>query len=299
MAAQGRMIRFLPNDPDDPQCAALTLELAAECAEFSAGTAFCAVLTPSGEVLCAGENRAGQLGRRGVDSCDALLPAHLPWPACSIGCGSHFTSAVRTGGSAICVWGWIDYNPYEVPVELPLPTRDPIAVLAVGMSYLIVLTVADEAFGMGQNGCGELALGQPTRMIRELVRIPALSGRGIRKIACGDSFGIAETSGGELLGWGRGGSYWANTRGINFRAQPEALPGAGAGIRFPLQELTASGPRAAAVDAAGAAWLWEWMEDCHVTPGRARPPTAEPGPLGARAAEERVASPGGQGVRGK
>eukprot|EP01062_Namystynia_karyoxenos_P012052 TRINITY_DN14320_c1_g1_i1.p1 TRINITY_DN14320_c1_g1~~TRINITY_DN14320_c1_g1_i1.p1 ORF type:complete len:473 (+),score=59.34 TRINITY_DN14320_c1_g1_i1:82-1500(+) len=226
-----------------------------------------ALLTAGGAVLCEGHNTAGQLGvghrarRRGP------VAARLPWRAAAVNCGLGFTVALRRGGTAVCSWG---HHPKigrdgdtTIPAEVPgLPNGDPVALLKAGGDHTIAVTESDEAYGWGENGSGELALSDGDSVVASPICIAALSGRGLRRLACGAGFSVAETRRKELLCWGKR---------LGRISLPTSLFGS-EGVAFPLRDLaTALTGGVAAADALGRLWC-SWSAEgiscyAHLPPG--------------------------------
>eukprot|EP01062_Namystynia_karyoxenos_P004968 TRINITY_DN11753_c1_g1_i2.p1 TRINITY_DN11753_c1_g1~~TRINITY_DN11753_c1_g1_i2.p1 ORF type:complete len:393 (+),score=49.38 TRINITY_DN11753_c1_g1_i2:100-1278(+) len=241
---------------------------------FGLGHDHAAVLSRSGEVLCVGDNSQGQLGDGTQEPRYGLVPAALPWAAGGVSCGWRFVAALAKGGGAVCSWGWAEGGRLgrggagcRPRVLDGLPSKDPVVTLETGYAHVFVVTASGEAFGWGCNSCGELALGPGAGGGHAApVRVAALCGRGVRRIACGDSFSVAETAAGELLAWGRLGTVSAPRN----ETLPVALPTAA--VAFPLRSLAAGGGHAALADAAGA--LWE-LRPPREAPARAALPVGE------------------------
>eukprot|EP01062_Namystynia_karyoxenos_P021652 TRINITY_DN18255_c0_g1_i1.p1 TRINITY_DN18255_c0_g1~~TRINITY_DN18255_c0_g1_i1.p1 ORF type:complete len:406 (+),score=79.24 TRINITY_DN18255_c0_g1_i1:123-1340(+) len=217
----------------------------------SESCSYTALLTARGVMHCAAHDPADP---------DLALPAPLPWPAAAVSCGHRFGVALRRGGLGVCSWGWRsggrlgrdggDGTPREVA---GLPAGERVALLEAGGSFAMAVTSRGEAYGWGSNRFGALATGSLGVVRPEVLPVPrriaALSDRGLRRLACGGVLAVAETLGGELLGWGAlpGGKT----------PIPVPLPSAAGRIAFPLRSLAAGLGAAAAADAAGRLWcLW-------------------------------------------
>eukprot|EP01062_Namystynia_karyoxenos_P006822 TRINITY_DN12385_c0_g1_i1.p1 TRINITY_DN12385_c0_g1~~TRINITY_DN12385_c0_g1_i1.p1 ORF type:complete len:455 (+),score=81.57 TRINITY_DN12385_c0_g1_i1:91-1365(+) len=210
----------------------------------------CALLSAHGGVLRL--SGYGHLRLREAVDRPLLARLRLPWPAAAVSCGANHCVALRRGGGAVCGWDWDHADPREVR---GLPPADPVALLSAGQGSVIAVTEGDEAYGWGSNAHGELAIG-PRGIspwpVPAPVRIAALSGCGLRRLACGCLRAVAETRCGTLLGWGyiRG-----RTEPLPVRLRPAAGRIAG-----PLNGL-AAGLVVAAVDSAGQLWcLWDSEE---------------------------------------
>eukprot|EP01062_Namystynia_karyoxenos_P021656 TRINITY_DN18255_c0_g1_i7.p2 TRINITY_DN18255_c0_g1~~TRINITY_DN18255_c0_g1_i7.p2 ORF type:complete len:393 (+),score=70.55 TRINITY_DN18255_c0_g1_i7:123-1301(+) len=218
----------------------------------SESCSYTALLTARGVMHCAAHDPADP---------DLALPAPLPWPAAAVSCGHRFGVALRRGGLGVCSWGWRsggrlgrdggDGTPREVA---GLPAGERVALLEAGGSFAMAVTSRGEAYGWGSNRFGALATGSLGVVRPEVLPVPrriaALSDRGLRRLACGGVLAVAETLGGELLGWGAlpGGKT----------PIPVPLPSAAGRIAFPLRSLAAGRGAAGAADAAGRLWvLWQ------------------------------------------
>eukprot|EP01062_Namystynia_karyoxenos_P053404 TRINITY_DN43237_c0_g1_i1.p1 TRINITY_DN43237_c0_g1~~TRINITY_DN43237_c0_g1_i1.p1 ORF type:complete len:405 (+),score=59.11 TRINITY_DN43237_c0_g1_i1:94-1308(+) len=220
------------------------------------GWAHTVVLSARGALLCRGTNRVGQLGVGDCTPRPAFVTVRLLEPAAAVSCGLNFSVAASRGGAAVYSWGWAHEGrlghccgaalPAEV-LRLPL---DPVVLLEAGGGFAIAVTRSDLAYGWGTNWSNVLALGAEVPIQWAPTRIAALSGRGIRRLACGVAFAVAETRSGGLLVWGvLPGSRQRSESPRQLRAGP-------GGIAFPLRSL-AAGSAAAAADAAGQLWcLW-------------------------------------------
>eukprot|EP01062_Namystynia_karyoxenos_P032680 TRINITY_DN24088_c0_g1_i2.p2 TRINITY_DN24088_c0_g1~~TRINITY_DN24088_c0_g1_i2.p2 ORF type:complete len:442 (+),score=70.03 TRINITY_DN24088_c0_g1_i2:67-1392(+) len=244
-----------------PELSADAALQACACAEWG-----CCAVTTAGRVL--------QLAFRGESDPGAeapLRPVELPWAAGTVGCGrSGFVAALRVGGGAVCTWvvgyeasadeGALaslgrDGDPAQPAEAGGLPSGEPVTQLATGEDFALAITAGDRAFGWGCNDSGQLALGRPGVAERCAVPVPALSGLGIRRIACGGAFGVAETASGALFGWGSGHrNFFVGADQPS--PKPLCAEQDGCPVAFPLRALVAGGRHAAAIDAQGAVWCW-------------------------------------------
>eukprot|EP01062_Namystynia_karyoxenos_P037409 TRINITY_DN2722_c0_g1_i4.p1 TRINITY_DN2722_c0_g1~~TRINITY_DN2722_c0_g1_i4.p1 ORF type:complete len:474 (+),score=64.45 TRINITY_DN2722_c0_g1_i4:95-1516(+) len=213
-----------------------------------------------GQVLCKGGSNALRAG---------FVAVPLPWPAAEVRSGLFHTVALRRGGGAVCSWGrsapWLGHGgDGSVPAEVQgLPPGDPVILVEVGPSSVIVLTESGEAWGWGSNRSGQLALPLSTKEQPFPLRIAALSGRGLRRLACGGtieppdaySFAVAETGAGDLLAWG----VLPPKDGARDVQPPLPLQPRAGRLVFPLRCLAAGRAHAAAAaDGAGRLWcLWK------------------------------------------
>eukprot|EP01062_Namystynia_karyoxenos_P055039 TRINITY_DN45733_c0_g3_i1.p1 TRINITY_DN45733_c0_g3~~TRINITY_DN45733_c0_g3_i1.p1 ORF type:complete len:451 (+),score=79.58 TRINITY_DN45733_c0_g3_i1:66-1355(+) len=231
--------------------------------DCSVGGKYIALLAPRGAMLCQGDNLRGHLGAGDKAVREGLNAPRLPWPAAAVRCGGDFGVALSREGM-VCSWG---YDGAELgrggsgsspaPVDA-LPWDDPVMFLDAGLDFAIAVTRAGDVYGWGSNRSGQLALGRTIRIAHAPQRVAPLCGRGLRRIACGGSFAIAETQS-QVLSWGPPVHGHAHL-------QPTPLPPSGGSVSFPLRSLAAGDRCAAAADAAGRLWcLWQWGGS--LTPG--------------------------------
>eukprot|EP01062_Namystynia_karyoxenos_P017715 TRINITY_DN16557_c0_g1_i3.p1 TRINITY_DN16557_c0_g1~~TRINITY_DN16557_c0_g1_i3.p1 ORF type:complete len:467 (+),score=76.75 TRINITY_DN16557_c0_g1_i3:76-1401(+) len=215
-----------------------------------------ALLTARGRVVCFGKNECGQLGVGHLNACEGLTVARLPWPAAMVRCGGPMTGAVRRGRRAVCSWGQglprclgrsgDSCTPADVQ---GLPPGDPISLFDAGFTAAIVITQSDKAYGWGCNADGELALGSDSRYEPVPRHIAALSGLGLRRLACGNMMAVAETRSGQILGWGMLDEDEGN------EPSPVPLQSSAGCPTYPLRGLAAGCEAVAAADAAGRLWI--------------------------------------------
>eukprot|EP01062_Namystynia_karyoxenos_P010415 TRINITY_DN13689_c0_g3_i1.p1 TRINITY_DN13689_c0_g3~~TRINITY_DN13689_c0_g3_i1.p1 ORF type:complete len:462 (+),score=73.60 TRINITY_DN13689_c0_g3_i1:76-1386(+) len=210
-----------------------------------------ALLTAGGDILCQGANEAGQLGKGHRAPHRGIAPVPLPWPAAAVRCGGGFSLALRRGGGAVCSWGESVSGVLgrggdgALPAEVWLPEGDPIVLLEAGGHSAIAVTQSDMAYGWGSNHNLLLAIhGLP--IVGIPIPILDLSGRGVRRLACGVDRSLAETRDDGLLVWGRHGGH--PTMPVPL------LPSAGR-VALPLRCLAATGAAAAAAGADGRLWF--------------------------------------------
>eukprot|EP01062_Namystynia_karyoxenos_P002606 TRINITY_DN10917_c0_g3_i1.p1 TRINITY_DN10917_c0_g3~~TRINITY_DN10917_c0_g3_i1.p1 ORF type:complete len:632 (+),score=114.54 TRINITY_DN10917_c0_g3_i1:85-1980(+) len=231
----------------------------------SVGRIHYAILKLSGDVFCSGLNELGQLGCSPCSSpgCQGVMHcARLPWPAAAVSCGNDFSVALSRDGRAVCGWGWNmngeladgTTGTARAPVLVKgLPPDEALFLLQAGCSFVIAITRAGDALGWGCNDFMQLATPNRPGKVTLPMRIAALRGRGLCRVACGKYFAVAETRAGKLLIWGSWGR-----RG---KVMPERLRASSGRVTFPLRSLAASGNTAGAVDAEHQLWcLWEHGE---------------------------------------
>eukprot|EP01062_Namystynia_karyoxenos_P077884 TRINITY_DN7936_c0_g1_i3.p1 TRINITY_DN7936_c0_g1~~TRINITY_DN7936_c0_g1_i3.p1 ORF type:complete len:437 (+),score=101.10 TRINITY_DN7936_c0_g1_i3:80-1312(+) len=206
---------------------------------------YATVSGPGGAVRCAGANSEGQLGSRDAAGRGPLGPTDPPLAAISVGCGENFTIALHSDG-AMSSWGTDIFGAVGRGGDSSPAVIDgvpPVAVLGVGWNFVIAVTHSGHAYGWGAQHHGQLALGHAARPSFSPQRLPALCGRGLRRLACAYASVVAETAAG-LLWWG-----WD-------LEQSQLLPAelSCAAARFPLRGLAHFGFAVVAADGAGAVW---------------------------------------------
>eukprot|EP01062_Namystynia_karyoxenos_P030147 TRINITY_DN22535_c0_g1_i4.p1 TRINITY_DN22535_c0_g1~~TRINITY_DN22535_c0_g1_i4.p1 ORF type:complete len:455 (+),score=95.24 TRINITY_DN22535_c0_g1_i4:73-1365(+) len=176
-------------------------------------------------------------------------PTRIQWPVAAVSLSPYLFVALRRGGAAVhCLDGRGQVSGAdEIRGEVQgLPHGDPVTLLAAGGAAAIAVTRSDAAYGWGSLRCLYDGWVHESQCA---VRLPQLCGRGLRRLACGYCFGVAETRGGQLLGFG-------GVPGLQDAPLQPLLPSAGR-IAFPLRSLAAGSCAAAAADAAGQLWcLW-------------------------------------------
>eukprot|EP01062_Namystynia_karyoxenos_P050178 TRINITY_DN38896_c0_g1_i1.p1 TRINITY_DN38896_c0_g1~~TRINITY_DN38896_c0_g1_i1.p1 ORF type:complete len:473 (+),score=84.76 TRINITY_DN38896_c0_g1_i1:208-1419(+) len=214
-------------------------------------------LTAAGRVLGLGGNEDGQLGVGDQVDREGVTAARLPWAAAAVRAVGGFRVALRRGGSALCTWGKIlgRGGDRAIPAEvLGLPADDPVVLLEVGGviqgGHVLFVTASGEVYGWGSNSNGQLALGPTARAARPM-RIAALSGRGLQRLACchNDTLSVAETADGQLLCFG------VFDLMLDTALPPRPLPVHA--LAFPLRSLAVDYPTIAAADALGKIWRTE------------------------------------------
>eukprot|EP01062_Namystynia_karyoxenos_P013175 TRINITY_DN14748_c0_g1_i1.p1 TRINITY_DN14748_c0_g1~~TRINITY_DN14748_c0_g1_i1.p1 ORF type:complete len:438 (+),score=69.63 TRINITY_DN14748_c0_g1_i1:71-1315(+) len=200
-----------------------------------------------------GANASGQLGAGDTKAHKGFIVTDPPLHgAAEVHCGFEHTVALLPDG-AVSSWGCSDIlgrdgDPAVPAKVLSLP---PVAAVFAGFDSTIVLTRDGGAYGFGNNN-GALALPPDSDAEPLPVRIAALSGRRLRRVAFVLLLGVAE-AGQQLLWWGGG-----------FQPAPLCC---GDAVAFPLRSLaagiepaSASAPdpklvHAVAADAQGALWF--------------------------------------------
>ena len=170
----------------------------------SQASAACAIVAPSGELVCWGKNRDGQLGRGFASTHDcecertpggflfptssvSVTPSASPSPSPSIPpskvrytdvvVGMGFTCALTSGGDVVC-WGTDDLGqlgdggfPGPDVVSPPnIATLVNVTTLAAGKAFVCALTWFGDVYcwgdnSMGQCGTGSLSALQPTPVL--------------------------------------------------------------------------------------------------------------------------------------
>ena len=173
--------------------------------KINGGYNYTIILTKLNEIYVWGANYCGQLGlgdNQGYNSPQKLL---LP-DVNSINCGDYYSIALVKNSNKLYVWGLNSSNQlglglgygisYNKPMELFLPS--PILKIACGGSHTIALSKDNKLFVWGNNGNGELGLGDRNMdyTIHQLILNNIIS------IKCGEFHTIALTKQGDVYGWG-------------------------------------------------------------------------------------------------
>eukprot|EP01062_Namystynia_karyoxenos_P004982 TRINITY_DN11760_c0_g1_i1.p1 TRINITY_DN11760_c0_g1~~TRINITY_DN11760_c0_g1_i1.p1 ORF type:complete len:394 (+),score=86.09 TRINITY_DN11760_c0_g1_i1:75-1256(+) len=184
------------------------------------------------------------------------FPTTLPGEIIAVGAGAEVGAAVCRDGR-VHSWGLDKYIGRNGDGVVPAAVSGlpPVALLAVGTDATVTISAEDEAHGWGNIRCDIHSV------VSAPMRIAALSGRHICRIAVGNCGGAAETRLGELVTFGFGALH-------RVRHVTEVA------VRFPLRSLvcgTNSGVWVA--DAVGAVWFsasYNWFNAVDL-PQRQRP----------------------------
>eukprot|EP01062_Namystynia_karyoxenos_P016638 TRINITY_DN16081_c0_g1_i1.p1 TRINITY_DN16081_c0_g1~~TRINITY_DN16081_c0_g1_i1.p1 ORF type:complete len:504 (+),score=129.44 TRINITY_DN16081_c0_g1_i1:90-1514(+) len=261
---------------------------------IAAGRSMTAVLTAQGEVLTAGWNDFGQLGRGGADEehHPELRAVSLPCPAAGVACGDGFLliclrdgRVAACGNNRFCQCGGDELG-YDTPALVP-------AIAAAervfaGSLCSFVLCHSGSVFSFGANSMGQLCQGATNRK-RPPQKAVALCGVGVREISLGWTHGLALLEDGGILAWGRltdrlasGSSSWDTARG----GVPIRLNFGGAVLR--AVSASAGQEHCAVATEDGRLWLWGSGASRALGFG-ALADVAEPAPLSLPGGERAVA----------
>eukprot|EP01062_Namystynia_karyoxenos_P013783 TRINITY_DN14952_c0_g3_i2.p1 TRINITY_DN14952_c0_g3~~TRINITY_DN14952_c0_g3_i2.p1 ORF type:complete len:489 (+),score=83.86 TRINITY_DN14952_c0_g3_i2:86-1468(+) len=249
------MLAMRAEDTPSPNLACSVPEFAGAAAAHSCsvGRSHVAVVASQGAVLCAGRwlqcVANGLIGMNGYEfQREGLTAARLPWPAAAVRSGNGFSVAVRRGGGAACCWCSRPRHggdPVLPAVLLGLPAGDPIALLDAGPRGVVVVTASGLALFWRVGSLAEIASGDGLAA----ARIAGLSGRRMRRLACGDRVVMAETADGVLLCWRWGDK---DVSQVPLPQPPKEAPA------FPLRCMVANYSNFAYADAAGRVWHQWW-----------------------------------------
>jgi alpha-tubulin suppressor-like RCC1 family protein len=198
--------------------AAAGLYLAAPAAASAAQPSAAAPATApaAGTALAWGDNFFGELGNGTSGGISSVpVPANLPagTSVTKVSAGGDFSLALTSAGSVLA-WGdnedgqlgngTTTNSSTPVPVDLPAGTR--ITAISAGWDFGLALTSAGGVLAWGYGGWGELGNGTTGgggqfRSTPAPVDLPA--GTSVTAVSAGEDYGLALTSAGGVLAWGR------------------------------------------------------------------------------------------------
>jgi alpha-tubulin suppressor-like RCC1 family protein len=191
--------------------AGLVLAVASAAAISAAAMAVPALAAPpAGALLAWGSNSGGQLGDGGTADAPSPVSVSLPSGASvtAASVGSTHALAVTAGGQVLA-WGTNSSGQLgngtetssTTPVQVSLPSGTTVTAVSAGTGFSLALTSAGQVLAWGANSSGQLGDGTgATRTTPVAVHLP--SGTQVTAISAGTSFGLALTSGGQVLAWG-------------------------------------------------------------------------------------------------
>ncbi|MEU8540307.1 Ig-like domain repeat protein [Streptomyces sp. NPDC048717] len=182
----------------------------------STGYYFSMALTSEGRVLTWGNNTEGQLGDGTTTARHTPVEVHLPagTEIAAISGGGEHATAVTTDGRVLA-WGRNTYGQLgngasgvgivPTPVQTLLPAGTEVALTSGGGQHTLALTTDGRVLAWGRNNEGQLGdntLVQRTTPVQ--THLPAGTvATGIAAGGFGNAHGLALTSEGRVLGWGR------------------------------------------------------------------------------------------------
>jgi alpha-tubulin suppressor-like RCC1 family protein len=163
----------------------------------------CAVLAPSGRVLCWGDGTAGQLGDGTSTSSRAPAAVSIAG-ATAVSAGQDHTCAVVSGGGVDC-WGFApDYSfPARPSGVTPIHVKGLTGAIAVsaGAQHSCAVTTAGRVECWGVGASGELGNGARARSA-DPVEVSGIASA--TSVSAGAGHSCAVLSGGSVQCWGRG-----------------------------------------------------------------------------------------------
>jgi alpha-tubulin suppressor-like RCC1 family protein len=188
------------------------LPLGVTVTAISAGYTSALALTKSGRVLSWGDNTSGELGT-GATPPIRFVPGYVRLAAhtkiTSIAAGDQTSYAVTSAGRLLA-WG-ANHNGglgdgtttiRRAPVQVRLPAGVKVAAATAGLLHALALTTTGRALAWGYNAYGQLGDGSSSdAYVPQWVRLP--KGTKVRALAAGEEYGMALTTGGRVLAWGR------------------------------------------------------------------------------------------------
>jgi len=186
---------------------------------IAGGTLHSLALTPTGQVLAWGYNFDGELGNGSTTNSSSPVAVSLPSGTivtAIAGGGQHSLALTSTG--RVLTWGANIYGELgngsttnsSTPVAVSLPSGTLVIAIAGGTLHSLALTSTGQVFAWGYNFDGELGNGTTTttgcQCITTPVQVSLPSGPVVTAIAAGGGHGLALTSTGQVLAWGRNNS---------------------------------------------------------------------------------------------
>ncbi|WP_019031108.1 RCC1 domain-containing protein [Salinispora arenicola] len=180
-------------------------------AAVAAGAAYSLALTSTGAVLAWGDNSNGQLGNGTTTGSSTPVDVDLPagMTITTVAAGAAHSLALTSTGAALA-WGNNadgqlgngDTISSSTPVDVDLPAGVTITTVAAGGLHSLAPTAAGAVVAWGRNVSGQLGNGTTTGSSTPVdVDLPA--GATITAIAAGFDYGLALTTAGAVVAWGR------------------------------------------------------------------------------------------------
>ena len=228
--------------------------------QAAAGGGHSMVLTRDGDVFTWGFGFFGQLGHGNTD--DQLVPKRVGGltNVTDIAAGSTHSLALVEGG-AVYTWGYNDRGQLglgdhgystdrNVPTEVPGVNE--VVAVAAGSCHSFVLSREGTVMACGDNGYGQLGLGDTDNRDTFTV-VPGL--KGVVDIDAGGDHSIAATLEGEVYTWGKGWGLGQGGDDDTQRLSPTKVTGGGLDGVVVVQ-IAAGYTHSMALTAAGDLYTW-------------------------------------------
>lgn len=212
----------------------------------------CAVLD-SGQAVCWGNNRYGQIGNGNRERQRTPVVVKGLSDVTSISAGDSHTCAVRSSGQALC-WGWNDAGRLGVGDTsnryLPVPVKglDDAKAITSGNAHSCAIRQSGQAVCWGDNYYGGLGDGTK-KSSRRPVAVKGLAET--KAISAGDEVTCAIKSSGQAVCWGRGDEFTIGDGTVKNRLQPVLVSGIG-----DVKSISTAGAYACAVEVSGQVSCW-------------------------------------------
>ena len=171
--------------------------------------------------------------------------------------GATFTACI-VGTGQLYTWGRLgspaDGKEFVAPRLCASIQDKSVSRLAVGAHHVVLLMETGEVYAFGSNAEGQLGLGAGAKMFEPEPRvIPALLGKGVRLVACGDEFSMVVTDTMDVYTWGHGDLGQLGHGDYRRRTEPTVLRAlAGKEIRA----VAAGSNHAVALTMSGEVYSW-------------------------------------------
>jgi len=217
---------------------------------IAGGGHFTVLLTERAGLLVFGSNSHGNLGR-------PLRESHVE-PTLLGGVGGAAGDAVRElpGGMQVAlalaqIEGALG-APRQDPAENHLFDDEAVVMVATGQHYTVCVTDSGAVFATGENGCGQLGLGDEIRRSSFTTLGPdVFNGAPAMMLACGASHTLVLTRAGFVWAFGAGANGENGSPGLQTLSAPALVAGL-AGIVM----VAAGVAHSVAVGADGSLWTW-------------------------------------------
>ena len=173
-------------------------------------------IEPEGAVFTWGDNGSGQLGRSASGNATTPGAVNLD-QVVQVAAGRIHSVAVKADGQTLHTWGGNVYgqlgnNSFSLQSSTPQTVtiseggvRKTIKSIAAGSDHTLALTTDGQVWAWGNNASAQLAF-DPNRIafsrVPRKIAFTLPAGVSVTDIAAGDSFSLARTSDGGVLGWG-------------------------------------------------------------------------------------------------